>query len=543
MGALATGVSRQCADLAAARATAWTNRRPGARTDVLMTSSDVSYDPYSALPFRGGELIADKYRVDSLLGAGGMGFVFSATHVDLDRKVAIKLIRPELASDEAQVERLLLEARAAARIRSEHVGKVLDVARLPNGAPYIVMEMLEGCDLSVYLEHNGRLPSALAVDLVLQACEALSEAHAARIVHRDLKPENLFVTENPDGTRSIKVLDFGISKELGDATRRALTNPTTAVGSPQYMAPEQMRAEAIDTRVDIWAIGAILFELLSGQKAFDADTLPAVCARVLGDNPPPLSSIVAEVPAGLSELVARCLAKNLRERVQTVVELAEYLAPYGSGQAQHSVRRIRATSGPQGATAVEFAQTLMAGDSVDRKAAFADVTPVHEGQTATAEANWSDSESLARRGPLWPVFLGAAAAAGLGIFLWSWSRVPPERARTAAARGVASSFDPPLNAPTLPATPAQSAPQIPAPPTTTVRSELTGSVPNVTPEPSASGNMALGASSSSLASTSNPSGTAVAAPAPKRANKPSTSQPRTITSGDAWDPNNFGSRH
>jgi serine/threonine-protein kinase len=262
---------------------------------------------------------------------------------------------------------LILEARAAAKIRSEHVARVLDVGTLPSGAPYIVMEYLEGRDLATMLEQSGPLPVIQAVDFLLEACEALAEAHRADIVHRDLKPENLFVARRADGSELVKVVDFGISKNLGKETQgRALTNPSTAVGSPQYMAPEQMQARGVDVRADIWALGVILYELLSGRQAFEGETLPEVCAKVLGQEPPNLRSVRGDVPESLERIVTRCLSKVPDGRYANVGQFAQELAPFGSQQAQTSLQRIgRVLSGglPTGgnwaAPALGQAQTVL----------------------------------------------------------------------------------------------------------------------------------------------------------------------------------------
>jgi len=287
-----------------------------------------------SLPFKMGELLVGKYRVERVLGVGGMGVVVAATHVDLDRLVAVKVIRSELASHEDNVQRLLLEARAAARIQSEHVGKVLDVGRLDSGEPYIVMEYLHGYDLARYLEQKGHLETVESIDLLLQACEALAEAHDAGIVHRDLKPENLFLTPLKDGSHLLKVLDFGISKHLSEAGQRALTTPQTAIGSPQYMAPEQMQAEAVDIRVDVWSLGAILYELLTGYPAFEGDTLPVVCARVLSGQPVPLLQRSPNTPSAVDGVVTACLQKDRNRRLPNVRAFVDALAPFGGPQSR-----------------------------------------------------------------------------------------------------------------------------------------------------------------------------------------------------------------
>ena len=291
---------------------------------------------------RVGELIAGKYRVDGVLGTGGMGVVLAATHLDLDRIVALKLMRSELAQHPQAVDRLVQEARLAAQFRGEHVCRVLDVGTVSDGTPYIVMEYLEGSDLATLIAQHGPLEVETAVDFMLETAEALAEAHAAHIIHRDLKPENLFVARLLDGSPCIKVLDFGISKQLGvESIDLALTNPSTALGSPFYMAPEQMRsARDADRRADLWAVGAILFELLTGRQAFDGPTLPEVCGAVMGTNPPRATALRPEVPEGLSAVIARCLEKDPEQRYQSVLALAIALVPFGSTNAELSLERI-----------------------------------------------------------------------------------------------------------------------------------------------------------------------------------------------------------
>ena len=298
----------------------------------------------SFYPLAAGDLVGGKYRINGVIGEGGMGVVFAATHLDLQRTVALKVIRSELSQQPELIARLMLEARAAAQIRSEHVCHVLDVARLESGIPYVVMEYLEGKNLSAVLDAKVRLSDRVAVDYILQACEALAEAHRAGIVHRDLKPENLFLAELPDGRRLIKVLDFGISKTtgqfLGPGTK-ALTNPTTAMGSPHYMAPEQMAAARdVDARADIWALGAILHQLVTGHLAFDGTSLPAVCAAVLQSEPVPVRNYVADVSPGLERAILTCLVKNRDQRLTSVAELAHSIAPFGSTNALQSATRI-----------------------------------------------------------------------------------------------------------------------------------------------------------------------------------------------------------
>jgi serine/threonine-protein kinase len=304
--------------------------------------------PLAGLPL--GSVIASKYRIDSVLGAGGMGVVLAATHLDLESAVAIKVMRPEFAGNEEVVGRMLFEARAAAKLRGRHVARVLDVARLESGAPYIVMERLEGRDLADALNELHAFAVQDAVDYVLQACEGLAEAHALGIVHRDLKPENLFLALTPEGS-VLKILDFGISKDVGALftrdSRIALTNAGSAVGSPYYMAPEQMRASVdIDQRADIWSLGCILFELLTGTCAFDGDSLALVCAQVLNEPAPLLRNRVGEVPEQLDAIVSRCLEKDPERRFDDVGQLAAALKDFASAEGQRSAERsLRVASG------------------------------------------------------------------------------------------------------------------------------------------------------------------------------------------------------
>ncbi|HEY0469790.1 MAG TPA: serine/threonine-protein kinase [Polyangiaceae bacterium] len=279
-----------------------------------------------------GCIVGNKYRIDGCLGEGGMGVVLSATHLELDAPVAIKVVREEFAGSDDIVERVLFEARAVARMRSSHVVRVLDVARLDSGCPYIVMEQLQGVDLGLALFDNGPFSVPQAIDYLLQACDGLAEAHGLGIVHRDLKPGNLFLATTPEGV-VLKVLDFGISKEVGSPLRSIARLPRTSltsagdpVGSPYYMAPEQMRASPdIDARADIWSLGAILFELLTGQCPFEGETMSEVCAKVLVEDPPSLSAFSNGAAADLDPVIARCLAKDPKLRYQTVTEFAQAL--------------------------------------------------------------------------------------------------------------------------------------------------------------------------------------------------------------------------
>lgn len=292
-----------------------------------------------------GDVLAGKYRVEQVLGKGGMGYVVSAVHVQLDQRVAVKFMVPELCEHPEAVARFLREARAAVRIRSEHVARVLDVGTLDDGAPYMVMEFLLGRDLATELEELRQLPTVNAVDFVLQACEALAEAHAYGIIHRDIKPANLFLTRRADGSALIKVLDFGISKAISDqaaAASESLTASQSLIGSPHYMSPEQVRRpKTVDSRSDIWALGVILHELISGDRPFGGDTPMSVLAAVVSDPAPRLRDIRPELAGGLETVILRCLEKEPDKRYSSVAELAVALAPFASAQSYQLVNRIQ----------------------------------------------------------------------------------------------------------------------------------------------------------------------------------------------------------
>ncbi|MDB4935726.1 MAG: Serine/threonine-protein kinase pkn3 [Labilithrix sp.] len=290
---------------------------------------------------RPGDVLGGKYRIERVIGHGGMGVVAAARHAELHQRVAIKVLPAHLSGDKDLVERFMREARAAAKLRSEHAVKVVDVGARSNGSPYIVMELLEGEDLGAVVE-RGPLPIPVAVDYVLQACEAVAEAHALGIVHRDLKPRNLFLTAKLHGKALVKVLDFGLAKRI-NMQDRALTATAAVMGSPQYMSPEQMRGgRGVDFRTDVWSLGVCLYELLSARVPFDAGTVPVLCAMVLKDDPVPLPRVRPDVPPALWAVVQRCLAKDPALRVATVSDLAAALEPFAPSHARGAALRIAA---------------------------------------------------------------------------------------------------------------------------------------------------------------------------------------------------------
>ncbi|MDB5213305.1 MAG: hypothetical protein JWO86_1232 [Myxococcaceae bacterium] len=288
---------------------------------------------------KAGDVLDRKYRVERVLGTGGMGMVVAARHVQLGQRVALKFMLKEALADPGNAERFAREARAAVRLQSPHTAKVLDVGKLKNGEPYMVMEYLDGKDLDEVVRTNGPMPPHMAVDFMLQACEAFAEAHSLGMIHRDIKPKNLFLAQTVDGRPLVKVLDFGLAKTIGAAGDISLTATSAVFGSPQYMSPEQMRsAKDVDSRSDIWSIGVCLYELLTTRVPFDAGGLAEICAMVLKDPVEPPSKWAIGLPPDLDAVVVKCLAKDPKDRYQTVAELAFALEPWAA--IEGSARRI-----------------------------------------------------------------------------------------------------------------------------------------------------------------------------------------------------------
>jgi serine/threonine-protein kinase len=294
-----------------------------------------------------GDVIAGKYRLEEELGSGGMGTLFVAGHELLATRVAIKFLAPHLLSQKSSVARFLREARAIAQLSSEHIVRVMDVG-LENGHPYLVMELLEGRDLYEALNVDGPFPIAEAVDCVLQVLAGIAEAHAAGIVHRDLKPANIFIAERSDGY-IVKVLDFGVAKVDVEVESRAgdrgrLTTDTATIGSPSYMAPEQVRAARdVDNRADLWAVGAVLYELITGKLAFPGETMLEIIAAILTRAPESVRNYRDDVPTALESALEQCLERDPSQRFVDAEELARAIAPFGTGRRLALVERIAET--------------------------------------------------------------------------------------------------------------------------------------------------------------------------------------------------------
>ncbi len=384
-------------------------------------------------PVQPGEVLAGKYRVDRVLGVGGMGIVVAATHQQLHQKVAVKFLLPHMLLNMEATERFLREARAAVQIQSEHVARVIDVGTLETGSPYMVMEFLEGSDLAQCLSNGEQPPIEQAVGYVLQTCEAIAEAHAAGIIHRDLKPANLFRTHRKDGTAQIKVLDFGISK-VRTPDDASLTKTSALMGSPLYMSPEQLKSSKdVDPRTDIWSLGVILHELIAGSPPFKRDGMAELVATILMEEPPRLSALRPDVPPGLEAVVLRCLSKTVEFRFQTVADLANALAEFAAPEARVLADRAsRILTG--------------AGIAVGQRETTAP-TPVAATTNAGTVGAWEETKvPVSRsRAPWFAMGAVVAVAGGGGLFVLTRSAppAPPSEPSAAALAAPAAAGDTP----------------------------------------------------------------------------------------------------
>lgn len=283
-----------------------------------------------------GQIINDKYEIIESIGSGGMAFVLSAHHKELNEKVALKFLNKDFLLDPELVARFSREAQAAVKIKSAYVTQVLDVCTLPDGVPFIVMEHLNGKNLYEIINERGPFETKLAVEYIMQACEALAVAHTVGIVHRDIKPENIFLVYQEKGIESIKILDFGISKMIltGSAFESKIKTKFV-MGSPIYMSPEQVRCAEIDERTDIWSLGCVLYELITGKAAFDAPSLMQLSAAILEETP----EYNTLIPIKLYDIILKCLEKNSENRYKNIAELAMALLAFAPPRSRISAER------------------------------------------------------------------------------------------------------------------------------------------------------------------------------------------------------------
>jgi eukaryotic-like serine/threonine-protein kinase len=399
-----------------------------------------------------GTIVAGKYRIERVIGEGGMGIIVAATHLILEQQVAIKFLHSDAIGNPEAIARLAREARAVVKLKSEHVARTFDVGTLDNGSPYIVMELLVGADLAGLIR-QGPLTVQAASLYVLQALEAIAEAHAASIVHRDLKPGNLFLTSNADGSPCIKVLDFGIAKAAPGpgGTELSLTRTTTVMGSPGYMSPEQLRSSRdVDARADIWSLGVILFELVSGRPPFSGASFSELCLKIGMDATPALTVRGGGMPRGFEAVVRRCLEKEPDRRYPDAGELAAALAPF---------------AGPEGeAAAARVARVLVARGGAARTGG--QLKPATTGPRPAAPVPAAPAPRRRSRGVIIGAAVGAVGAVGVVIALAAGGGGGGRTAAPAiSAPASADAAPPPTTSPdAAPARPADAAPAPDAPP-------------------------------------------------------------------------------
>ncbi|MFO7181304.1 MAG: protein kinase [Pseudomonadota bacterium] len=487
-----------------------------ATSDRIPSSGLVPLAPEDVveLPFAPGEIIGGKYEIIGLIGTGGMGYVVSAMHVELGERVALKFLRQEALANSELVGRFAREAQAAVKIKSEYVARVFDVGTLPDGVPFIVMEHLEGKDLADVLREKGPLPIRVAVEYVMQACEALASAHSNGIVHRDIKPENLFLARQAQGMEIIKILDFGISKVALTGVRasnaRQFVRTELPMGSPVYMSPEQIRTSAeVDARTDIWSLGCVLFEVLTGHTPFEAPTLMQLGAAILEQEPRRLREFLPDAPPELEAVVARCLEKDVRKRYQNVAELAVALYPFAPRRARISAERCSYLLGstPNGG-ALDLSSVAPPPGTEEIGA--------RTGRSNTAPSVTFSELSAMQRGKRMKLLLAATAAlsiTGAGFALWKSDAAGPEITPAAQAKPAPAPAreEARAAAPVRSSTPTPA--QLAAPPASPESS-------TETPEPAAE-------KPEVSASPSPPKTKAASPPAPQRAKpKPAAPRPR-----------------
>jgi tRNA A-37 threonylcarbamoyl transferase component Bud32 len=362
-----------------------------------------------------GKTIDGRYRVEMVLGEGGMGVVYLARHKVIDKRVAIKVLRADMAREKEMTERFLQEAKAASSIGNPHIIDISDFGDLPDGSTYFVMEWLDGKPLTRVLAETKPLPVDRLINIVRQIGDALAAAHQRGIVHRDLKPDNIFLVKRGQDADFVKILDFGIAKVSTSATSR-LTRAGTVFGTPHYMSPEQAAGTQVDSRTDIYALGVILYEMASGKVPFDADNFMGILTQHMYKAPVPIRALVPppDVPAGLEAIILKALSKKPEQRYQTMEEVSDDLERMRSGGTPHAVNDMMSRSGGFNVPADFYKE---------------------RGMPVAVPATPLEPRS---RSALWLVLGGAVAACVVGAAYFVWMSNSTASFRGAAARAAAA---------------------------------------------------------------------------------------------------------
>ena len=363
-----------------------------------------------------GLLLNDRYLIVRKLGEGGMGAVYEAKHQLTGRRLAIKCLHPQFQSNREVVERFHREAQAATAVGNEHIIEVTDMGTFEDKSPFIVLEYLDGVEFAKLLEEHPAMPIGRVVHIITQVCDALRNAHAQSIVHRDLKPENIYLVKRGQDSDFVKVLDFGISKmkENAEEIGSGLTKTGMALGTPYYMSPEQAQGmRDVDHRTDIYAIGVILFQALTGRLPFDADSYPQLMVRILTQPVPPLRTYREDIPAALDDLVLRAMAKDRLQRFASVEELAGALRAFASLNQAAVLVSDPVTPTNQGTTPLAWAQTAPSQPALETMVVPKSKTPLYAsiGIGVVAAAALIVVASRPSQVPLPPPVMPAAAIA------------------------------------------------------------------------------------------------------------------------------------
>lgn len=449
-----------------------------------------------------GTVLAGKYRLDRELGRGGMGAVYRAFHLRVHKEFAVKVLLGEVAAHQSIAQRFFLEAQAAGRIGHPGILDVYDVGEDDEGVPFIVMELLRGEPLAALLRRHRPSPE-VACWIAENVLETLDAAHEANVVHRDVKPQNVFLCEAAGGTRTVKLLDFGIAKFSSGPDASAITKSGEIIGSPLYMAPEQAKGEVdVDARADVWSVGAMLFEMLTGKAAHAAPTPIAVLAKILTEPAPPPSKMGGDVPTGLDSIVQRALTIDRGQR-------------FGDARAMlDALRTLRKELG-WSTDAPTFPEPEPVRLDSDSKTQSGSVTSTIEARSAEPplEAAVTNDRPSSAKGRPWAMIAVAVLSAAVAIpFVVSMR----DNAAPAATPATSSPSPPPMSSSLTPPAPTPSASMAP-PPIVSASEAVPPSAPSASTPPSAS--------------VTNAAPKVIAQPIPKASSKPQCAATEVLSDG------------